>query len=229
MKQLFIASCVIGIALTGMALTAHAQSADESRDREARILFQAGQLAFEEGRFDNALESFQRAYDLTQRPELLFNVGASLERLERFDDALVAFRAYLEQRPDADNRAAVEQRIRLLEVAAAANESAEEPSRSAGPWVLIGAGVGSIVAGVVLVGMAQRDLASVEDPGMPGGEPPRWEDFENRNDRAPRRAAIGFALGGVGVALLAAGVVWRVTEDVSVAPLAGGAQVRAVF
>lgn len=101
-----------------IAPTAHAQTS--GRDAEARALFQAGQVAFEEGRYENALEYFRRSYELSQRPELLYNIGSAADRLRLDADALRAFEQYLELRPDAPNRAELEGRIAVLRRAVAA-------------------------------------------------------------------------------------------------------------
>lgn len=111
---------LIALAAAGtLGSRAHAQQAG-GRDAEARMLFQAGQVAFEEGRFENALEYFRRSYDLSGRAELLYNIGTAADRLRMDRDALEAFRRYVAERPDAPNRAEVEARIGVLERAVAA-------------------------------------------------------------------------------------------------------------
>jgi tetratricopeptide (TPR) repeat protein len=87
---------------------------DTAHDEEARARFAAARLAYADGRFDDALEDFKRAYALSRRPELLFNVGSAADRLRRDQEALEAYEAYLKQVPDADNRRFIEARVRLL-------------------------------------------------------------------------------------------------------------------
>jgi tetratricopeptide (TPR) repeat protein len=120
--------------------TAHAQAGDastaeeeatgtSSRDREARAIYEAAVVAFDEGRFEDALRLFRRAYELSERAELLFNVGTAADRLRYNEEALEAFEAYLAARPDADNRANVEARIAVLRRAIAdAARPTPEPS-----------------------------------------------------------------------------------------------------
>ena len=102
-------------------------------------------------------------------------------------------------------------------------------SRSAGPCVLLGGGAAALVTGVVLVGLVQRDINDIENPGAPDGSDPVWPDFEDRHDSTGLRSGIGFALAGVGAALMIAGVVWRATEDVDVAVTASAVNVRGSF
>lgn len=83
-------------------------------DAEARALFEAGRAAYSDGRFEDALGHFRRAHELSDRPRLLFNIANTAERLRRDEQALDAYERYLEQVPDAENRAFVEERITAL-------------------------------------------------------------------------------------------------------------------
>ena len=91
-------------------------------EQEARQLFNAGRIAFNDGRFDDALGYFERSYELSGRPVLLFNIGSAADRLRQNQRALDAFEAYLEAMPDASNRREVEGRIRVLRRAIVATE-----------------------------------------------------------------------------------------------------------
>ena len=97
------------------AQVAAEQAADLPADEiEGRARFEAGRAAFAAGRFDDALDDFQRAHRLTKNPILLFNIGAAADRLRKDELTLEAFAAYLAQVPEAPNRAEVEGRVRLL-------------------------------------------------------------------------------------------------------------------
>lgn len=102
------------------ASTADTRTADPARDEKARQLFSAGVAAYSEGHYENALENYRLAFELSDRPQLLFNVGIAAERLRRDQEALDAFNEYLERVPDADNRPFVEERIAVLRDAIAA-------------------------------------------------------------------------------------------------------------
>jgi tetratricopeptide (TPR) repeat protein len=75
-------------------------------DRAARSLFEAGKIAFDLGRYEEALEYLQQAHDLSQRPILLFNIASTLDRLRRDQEALDTFERYLREVPDAANKLA---------------------------------------------------------------------------------------------------------------------------
>lgn len=99
---------------TRRAPSGESTSGDRQVDAEARGLFVAGREAFDAGRYDNALDYFTRAYALSGRSGLLFNIASTAERLRRDDEALRAYEAYLEAMPDAPNREYTQSRIVFL-------------------------------------------------------------------------------------------------------------------
>jgi hypothetical protein len=85
------------------------------RDQRARSMFEMGRQAYGDGRYRDAWANFHEAYQLSGRPELLYNIGQTADRLGQDADALKAFRMYMERLPDAKNRRDVENRIHALE------------------------------------------------------------------------------------------------------------------
>ncbi|MCA9536225.1 MAG: hypothetical protein KC593_21215 [Myxococcales bacterium] len=112
------------ITVLAMAVAQPASAQTSSRDAEARLMFEAGVRAYEAGDYEAALRRYQEAYDLSQRPALLFNIGTAHERLRNDREAADAYRRYLEAVPDAANREFVEGRIELLSRSAAATSEA---------------------------------------------------------------------------------------------------------
>ncbi len=94
---------------------AGAQAPTDAHDTEARALYDAGAVAFSEGRFEEAYERFLRSYELSERPELLYNVAAAADRAGRDREALTNYQGYLVGVPDAENRAYVEARVAVLD------------------------------------------------------------------------------------------------------------------
>lgn len=129
-------------------------------EEEARALFSAGRVAFEQGHLDRALEHFQRAYELSPQPGLLFNIGNTYDRLREDELAIEHLERYLEALPEAENaefvrarievlrgqveeraaaeRAHEEERARLVE---AANEPPDATASDVGIALMIGSGV----------------------------------------------------------------------------------------
>src|SRR4051794_596908 len=94
-----------------------------AREAGAKSSFEAGRSSLEWGRFEDALRFFERAYDLSGRSEMLYNIGTVLDRLRRDADAARYFERYLDVQPDARNRPAVEARLEVLRVRLAAERT----------------------------------------------------------------------------------------------------------
>jgi tetratricopeptide (TPR) repeat protein len=105
---------LVALMSVGVVAAAHAQAPDASRDAEARGLFEAGRAAFNDGRFEDALGYFRRAYELSGRADLLYNIGNTADRLRREGEALDAFEQYLREVPSSPNRREVEGRVRVM-------------------------------------------------------------------------------------------------------------------
>jgi hypothetical protein len=120
------------------AQTAPAPTAQASEhDKQARALFEQGRDAYGDGRYREAWSLFHQAYQLSGRPELLFNIGQTADRLGQDGDALRAFDMYLQRLPNAPNRRDVENRVHALqERVSASGQPAPEvapPSSAASP------------------------------------------------------------------------------------------------
>lgn len=101
------AAVLLGFVLVSSAPASAQPSAGSDRDlaeMEARALFSAAVAAYDAGRYEDALDSFERAYARSGRAELLFNVGQCLDRLRRDEEAVDAFERYLAALPNAENR-----------------------------------------------------------------------------------------------------------------------------
>ena len=105
----------------------HAQTA---ADQEARALYQQGASLYDEGRYDEAVTVWTRAYDLSPRPLLLFNIANALERLGRMSEALDYLARYRPTAPDGE-RDKVDARIENLERRVAEQRRRDEDQRQA--------------------------------------------------------------------------------------------------
>ena len=88
----------------GPFAAAHARSQAKKHAERAAADYKAGQ-------FLPALEGFTKAYDLSPVPEVLFNIGQCHFQLSSWERAVFFYRAYLHDRPNAPNRALVEELI----------------------------------------------------------------------------------------------------------------------
>jgi tetratricopeptide (TPR) repeat protein len=92
---------------------AQTKSEKAATDARARELFAKGDAAYAEGRYEEALAAFQEAHDLSNRPQLLFNISNAFERLGRHAEALDALEKYLAS-GKARDRDVVQKRIASL-------------------------------------------------------------------------------------------------------------------
>lgn len=235
----FVVALVVGACIGMAPRLASAQGSDA----EARALFNAGEIAYSEGRWESALAYFERAYEMSHRPILLFNIGSSAEHLRRDEIALEAFRRYLAEIPDAGNRAAVASRIAILEqVVSAAHASISETTTESEhhdedgaitdgtavaieptPRVEAPAGRASdltpwFVAGVggaVLV--AGAVLVGIGYANIASVTNARdgvsLADLSSAHDTAPILTGAGWAAVAVGAAVIAGGVAWGVVNS----------------
>ncbi len=92
---------------------------DESPDaRAAREHYQQGLTHYHVGHFGAAVDEFKKAYELSKKPGLLFNIAQAYRLGHDWANAIYFYRTYLRLLPEAPNRADVEEFIEESEVAA---------------------------------------------------------------------------------------------------------------
>ena len=227
---------LISAVLTALVVpTARGQGA---MDDEARALFNAGRVAFDDARYADALGHFRRAHELSGRTELLYNIGLAADRLRRDEEALEAFEAYLRELPDSPRSDDIRARVEILRETLARHASetpeptatVEPPSDDgssgdgtsadttsmgtgqsadgtppvddgppiAGPAVL--GAVGLVGIGAAVVGLVAANDCLTMDAGRCSEQ------------RSPSGLAIG-VYGGLGIAAVAAALVWLLLGD----------------
>ena len=204
------------VLLTALLTTAPTSAQNETpelsaEEREARARFDAGQIAYEAGRFDDALEDFRRAHELSGRAQLLYNIGLAADRLRQDETALDAYRRFVEALSGHPRAPWVRERISALEAVSASSpppgeEPPEEGGARAGPWILGALSVAMLGTGASLLGLALADRNAIEN--MEGVRP--WPELEARVDAVPLRSGVGIALLGVGSAAALGAVLWAV-------------------
>ena len=108
MKPLF-SSFVLFLTLL---ISSPAAAADS---KEAQAHFANAARAYQEGRYEDAVDLFLKAYQIDPQPELLYNVAQAYERLGDVRNALRSYRDYLRQHPSDQDRKFVETRVQNLE------------------------------------------------------------------------------------------------------------------
>lgn len=134
MAAVTLRACLVVLACSLVVPTAAAQ--DDATER-ARVHFEAGTRAFDTGDYELAVTEFERAYELTHHPDLLFNIYSSAERaghLERAADALTRFLA--EGQLEEERRPVLQERLARLRERIAASEGREpQPTEAQGTAV----------------------------------------------------------------------------------------------
>ena len=106
---------VISISVT-LAPAAQAQKkADETPSTaataRAREAYEKGQQYFDAGEYKNAEAAFREAYAAVPNPVVLLSVGECQKRAGEYAEAASTFERYLKEKPDAKDRAEVENKI----------------------------------------------------------------------------------------------------------------------
>jgi len=107
----------------GLVATATAHAQDENR---ARMHFQAGASYYEAGEYEDALREFQRAYDLSNKPELFYNFSLSYQQLGDLENAIEYLRRYLAEVENVPNRGNLERRLENFEERLAEQRAREQ-------------------------------------------------------------------------------------------------------
>src|SRR5690349_20152073 len=101
--------------LLALTLISLACGSAAAQSHEVVELFECGTEAYRAGRYEEAADLFARAHEIEAVPDLTYNLARSLENLGRHAEAAVAYRRYLVESPDAEDRLGIEERIHTLE------------------------------------------------------------------------------------------------------------------
>lgn len=104
---------VLAVAAFAAALLLGARGV-RAADPSAKTFFDSGVRHYNLGHFPEAIADFEKAYNVDPAPILLFNIAQSHRQLGDKERALFFYRRYLEQAPNAANKAEVEQRMKDL-------------------------------------------------------------------------------------------------------------------
>ncbi|MFO8073001.1 MAG: tetratricopeptide repeat protein [Polyangia bacterium] len=199
---------------------------DEARARKA---YAAAEEHFAAGRYQEALQGFSEAYEISQRADLLYNLAVCHERLGDAERAAARYRLYLEKKPDAEDAEQVRARLEKLVPSGPARQQAppeeepaarrddrelidlepaaeEEPGEVFWPGVVIGAG------GLVLASGALTTIAAYKKyHDLDVGCSPSCS--EAKVSRVKSIAVAADVQLGIGAAAVAAGAIWWILGD----------------
>lgn len=209
--------CVVALVVgTWLAIASPLAAQGRPDDAAGREYFERGRSAFAQADYESALIYFRHAYRLSRRGELQYNIGVAADRLQREEEALEAFRQYLEETESPTREAEARQRIEALrrslderEAAARAlqearghalehnNQNDEDGARISRSALFGGSALGAVgAAGVIAMGVGlARSGECAEELG---------------GQCVVERSATAWTwvYGGLGVAALAGSATW---------------------
>lgn len=201
--------------ILAVASASVASAQETPEDVRARELYRLGDDLYSHGRYEEALAAFEEAYELSERPLLLFNMANAQERSGHWEEAIVSLEAYLphaeedEQARIRNRLVSLRQRAERLRDLTDSNpeEPPEEPPRSLlGPLVIAGGGA-LLAGGVALAFVARGARSDLDDlcvQGEAGRICPRSAQSAERRDLRTSIVADSFFVAGaalVGVGL----------------------------
>jgi len=102
-------------AILALLFAATSARAEDLATKAAKRHFDRGEKLFALGKFDEALDEYQKAFDAKPIPDFLFNIGQCYRNLGDYQQAIFSFKKYLKLEPDASDKDKVEKLIDDLE------------------------------------------------------------------------------------------------------------------
>lgn len=210
---------------------------------EAERYYQEGQLAYDRGDFDVAVAAWQRSYQLSNAPDLIYNVAQAHRLADHCTLALQSYRRFVELDPASPKRALAEGFIRELTPVcgsppvatpiatptvtpiAAPIERPPHTKKIVG-LVVASSGVGLIATGFYFGHRAASLSDEVARACYNGCD---WTTYSGKDSAGRRDQTLQFVFKGAGIAAVIGGgaLYWfgrsNATSSVAVAPRSGGA------
>src|SRR5687767_9289321 len=83
--------------MLGIVLAARIAAADPKKEAERH--FRLGVTLYEEQKYAEALVEFQRAYEISPHPAVLYNLGATHRELSHYDESIQHYERFLKEGP----------------------------------------------------------------------------------------------------------------------------------
>jgi tetratricopeptide (TPR) repeat protein len=186
--------CIVVGTLVALLVCAQPGAAEPRRKPAVESHYNQGMKQYTLGHFSEAIEEFEKAYDLKPEPIFLYNIAQSHRQNKNAERALFFYRRYLEADPRTKNRAEVEKRMREMETLLA-----EEKERASAPAISPPPVAPTPPAAVVL------PVPAPVQPPPPVAQP---EAAPANPGRGLRIA--GIVLGSVGLAGIGTGIIFGV-------------------
>jgi hypothetical protein len=105
------------VLLLAMAVAPAARAAELTPQQklEMKQLYERATRAYDVGKYNEAIEEYQKAYEIGGDPPMLYNIAQAYRLNDQPNEALRFYRRYLQRAPSARNREDVERKIADLE------------------------------------------------------------------------------------------------------------------
>ena len=156
------------------SLPAGLAAAQDADDERARSHFQAGASHYEAGDYEDALNEFQRAYEISERPELHYNLSLAHQQLGNLEQAIEHLERYLNEAEDVPNRSNLDRRLTNLRERLSEAESPPAAPPTEGPAPVSVSGDAPVpppmpAAGGASTAGSATPPADSSGPGIPTG------------------------------------------------------------
>ncbi len=242
---------LLWIALPGQPVLAE----ESSEEREMLRLSAEGVSLYKNARYREAIERFEKAFEIVQDANLLFNLGRCHQSLGQFEEAIAYYQRFIAQPGISDSdRSRAAKRIESLRAKLNARQVREPPPEdaekntrgaSAPPprvkagmstqrilaWSFIGGGGAALLLGGIFGGLALGAESDFEAATT-------VTDKESTRDQIKTRALVADLGIGVGLAAVTTGVVLfflegprktRQETEISIAPRLGPGEAGVVL
>lgn len=223
--------CLVSLLLSS-AGPALAGETEADRKRRAKAFVEEGNRKYDLAKYDEAIELYERAYEIWPYPETLFNLCQAFRLKKDFEKAVFYCKSYLRNSPDAENAAEVAKRIQEMEDGlAAAKSTAEKPPRDVRPpteqpfnaasvsnhsmthrldvqpWYADWAGWALVAAGVSVSVFGGLGVATADDLRARGDQAATPERQQALYDDAELRQNLGWVGVAAGAGLVVVGAI----------------------
>lgn len=130
-RSTLVAVFAVALGAAPVQAQGNADSEHAELDEAARVLFDQGTRAYDSGNFELALERFETAYELSERPQLLYNIAVAHDRLDHKAEALGFYERFLEALPQSSRAELASSRAAVLRRSTAADAAAEAAADAA--------------------------------------------------------------------------------------------------
>jgi tetratricopeptide (TPR) repeat protein len=83
--------------------------------QEMKLHYERATRAYDVGKYQEAIEEYQKAYEIGGDPPMLYNIAQAYRLNDQPGEAIRFYRRYLQRKPDARNREDVERKVADLE------------------------------------------------------------------------------------------------------------------